>query len=89
MTGGAAFDTLERIRGRREGAWRPVALALAIVVAAVGLGHMRMRQIDARRASAPGLRVGLVQGNVGIDEKGDPGRAAAELALYQEQTRDL
>lgn len=41
--------------------------ALALLAAVLGYGWLRMAEIDARRQAAPGLRVGLVQGNIPME----------------------
>jgi apolipoprotein N-acyltransferase len=89
MTAGAAFDAVERRRSGAPGAAWPPLVAIGVVAAVIAGGRLRMGQIDARRAAAPKLRVGLVQGNVGIVEKSDPALDAAHLALHQTWTRDL
>jgi apolipoprotein N-acyltransferase len=83
MSSGAVFDA---IGGK---SWRSPAVAGLVVAAAVLLGYLRMHQIDARRAAGAKLRVGVVQANVGINEKGDPRFAAEQLRLHQGLTRDL
>jgi apolipoprotein N-acyltransferase len=49
----------------------PLAAAVAATAALVSWGLLRLPAIDAAMAAAPTLRVALVQGNVGIKEKGD------------------
>lgn len=51
--------------------WTPVAAALALTAAVAGYGAVRLPAIDAALAAAPPLRVALVQGNIGLEEKGD------------------
>ncbi|MDX2166636.1 MAG: apolipoprotein N-acyltransferase [Deltaproteobacteria bacterium] len=76
-------------RRGRDGAWQPgvVAAALLVVAAAALYGARRMAVVDDAVARAPGLRVGIVQGNLGVQEKGM--RAARDHARYLEQTRAL
>jgi apolipoprotein N-acyltransferase len=81
---GAAADL---VRDRR--AWRGLAVAGALLVADLGYGAARMHQADSRRATAPKVRAGLVQANVGILEKWDPAEFARLLRLHQDASADL
>src|SRR5262249_53933053 len=63
---GALYD-LAATRARR---WRPAAISAAVLGGALFFGHIRIKQMEARIAAAPHLKVGMVQGNVGFDEKG-------------------
>ena len=80
-------------RGRRAGlgrrAWRPVAVAAALVVVDLAYGAARIRQVDAARAAAPKVKTGLVQANVGILEKWDPHEFAQLLETHQRLSTDL
>jgi apolipoprotein N-acyltransferase len=79
---GGLYDALRRRR-------LAGCVALAVVLAAVfGYGTLRMSQTDARAAAAPELTVGMVQGNVGFDEKGyeHPELAERQLAEQQDQS---
>ena len=75
LVGGALFDVVSENSRRRRGL--PAAVAAGLVAAALGFGWLRMAQIDARRAQAPKLRVGLVQGNIAFD---GPAPLAADYA---------
>jgi apolipoprotein N-acyltransferase len=57
------------------------------VALAWGYGAARIHALEARMAAAPALRVGLVQGNLGVLEK--RGDAALVHRRYLEQTREL
>jgi apolipoprotein N-acyltransferase len=81
---GAAADFLRDRRARRG-----LAIAAALLVLDLGYGALRMHQADARRASAPHVRTGMVQANVGILEKWDPDEFARLLQLHQEASADL
>jgi apolipoprotein N-acyltransferase len=79
----------EAWRWRRPGArpvatWAAALLALALTAA---YGRLRVEQIDRLAAAAPALRVGLVQGNLGIQEKGRDARR--DHQRYLEETRAL
>lgn len=83
---GGVFDALfERERRRR---FIPLAGAAALLAVALIYGFVRMGQIDDRRAGAPGVMVGVVQPNIGFDEKGHRRRdlAAEQLRAQQLQT---
>src|SRR5688572_31847108 len=53
------WDQIEH-RGK---AWRGAAIVGGLVVATVGYGVWRIYDVDARRAAAPRIQVGLVQPN--------------------------
>jgi apolipoprotein N-acyltransferase len=68
---------------------RAAAIVIALVVANLGYGTLRLHQVDARRAAAPKVRTGLVQANVGIIEKWDPRAFARLLEMHQEKSAEL
>jgi apolipoprotein N-acyltransferase len=77
------------VRLTRTGDWKPIAAAIAFVaVLAVG-GVYRAGRIDALRADAPLLRVGVVQGNIGIERKGDRAFFRRNLDDYRRLSREL
>jgi len=81
---------LESWRWWRRERRRPTAtlgLAAAGVLFTVGYGWIRLRQIDAAVAAAPSLRVGVVQGNLGVHEKGT--QSVVDHRRYLEQTEAL
>ena len=83
----AAFATVTWIGGARS---RPVGVwvvTLAVGVAVVVYGRVRIAQMDAAVAAAPSLRVGLVQANLGLLEKRMQGVVTHEQHLAQ--TREL
>jgi len=92
---GAAADLVFASRRRRWSelfswsSWRGLALVGALIAADLGYGALRIHQADARRAAAPKVRTGLVQANVGIIEKWDPGEFARLLVLHQRASADL
>ncbi|HSP97788.1 MAG TPA: apolipoprotein N-acyltransferase [Candidatus Dormibacteraeota bacterium] len=63
------------------------AAAGAALVLACGYGRWRMADIDRVAAGAPTMRVGVVQGNLGVQEKGADARR--DHRRYLEQTRAL
>jgi len=62
---------------------RPISVAVVLAVAIWSYGVWRLPAIEQAMAKAPRLRVGLVQGNVGIEEKGDARFFTVNLAKYQ------
>jgi len=76
MVNGAIYDLIAE-RQRRLVSF---SIAAAVLIGALTYGHLRIRQIEARRAVAPKLRVGIVQSNIGFFSKGsDPARQLAGL----------
>ncbi|HEY2388993.1 MAG TPA: hypothetical protein VGK30_18715, partial [Candidatus Binatia bacterium] len=61
----------------------PLALAALLLVA----GTWRLGAVRAERASAPALRVGLVQGNISIEHKGNRAFFGRNLDAYREASR--
>jgi apolipoprotein N-acyltransferase len=54
---------------RRPKPWRLVAMQAALLAVAAGYGSVRIREVDRQTALAPKARVGLVQANMGLQEK--------------------
>ncbi len=71
----------ELIARRRVG---PLVAAATAVVAIVVYGAWRLPVVERAAASAPKARVALVQGNVGIKEKGDVRYFDVNLDKYQQ-----
>ncbi|MSP93254.1 MAG: apolipoprotein N-acyltransferase [Myxococcales bacterium] len=65
----ALADALGGLLDRRRPAWRFVGATLLAVGLAAGYGVVRIDQVDAAQRQAPTLRIGMVEGNVGIWEK--------------------
>lgn len=89
IVNGALYDALTTTSRRRRVA--TPALAAGIVAVALVFGVIRIHQVEATRASAPHIHVGLVQGNIPFDEKGYKRRdlAPRQLANLQEVSADL
>jgi apolipoprotein N-acyltransferase len=62
---------LEARLGGRPTPWRVVGLGAAAVALTLGYGAVHLREVRARMARAPKLRVGLVQGNVNQSVKNE------------------
>ena len=69
--------------------WRPAAAAAVVVLVALGYGQVRLHQVRARRAAAPKVKVGMVQANIGIVEKGRLQLAPKHLKIHQDLSADL
>jgi apolipoprotein N-acyltransferase len=67
----------------------PLAASATATVAVVLYGVVRLPAIDRAMAAAPTVRVGLVQGDVGIKEKGDVRYFDVNLEKYQQLSEDL
>jgi len=61
----------------------------ALLAATLSYGLLRIDAIDAKAAKAPKLKVGIVEGNVGIREKEDPEHVAANLLIHQRLSQKL
>ncbi|MGA2188856.1 MAG: apolipoprotein N-acyltransferase [Steroidobacteraceae bacterium] len=87
LVNGALYDLVSRHRAARAGA----LAAAALLGAALVFGAVRMRQVDARVAAAPQLKIGLVQPNFAYSADADFSREEAlrELAALQEQSQRL
>jgi apolipoprotein N-acyltransferase len=87
MVNGAIYD-VATTKGVR---WKPAAISAAILGGSLLFGHIRIKQMEARAASATHIKVGLVQGNVGFDEKGyeHPGLGAHQLGDLQRLSAEL
>jgi apolipoprotein N-acyltransferase len=70
--------------GAAPATWIAAAAALALTLA---YGRWRLSEIDGLAAAAPTMRVGIVQGNLGVQEKGADARR--DHRRYLEQTRAL
>jgi apolipoprotein N-acyltransferase len=83
----AALEGVRALCARRRPEAGALALAGIALVASLGYGAWRERQLERARAQAPALRVGLVQANLAVLEKR---REASRVHLdYLEETRAL
>ena len=71
----------ELVRRRRSA---PLVAAVAATLAVVVYGLLRLPTVERAIANAPSARIALVQGNVGIKEKGDVRYFDVNLDKYQE-----
>ncbi|MBK8480250.1 MAG: apolipoprotein N-acyltransferase [Proteobacteria bacterium] len=92
VSNGLLDDLLRRLRPGASGAkgsWRPQLAGAALLLAALAFGYLRLPQIEASRRRAPKLRIGAVQGNVGIVERLDSATAARHHAMHLAESRKL
>ena len=64
-------------------------LPIVTVVALVGFGAWRLTAVRAVRAAAPVLRVGVVQGNISIERKGDRAFFGRNMDAYHDASRAI
>jgi apolipoprotein N-acyltransferase len=80
---------------RREGskllppAMHPPILAALVIVLSLGYGVLRIHQVDNARAAAEKLKIGVVQANVGIQEKFVPGLREQQHELHLRLSQEL
>jgi apolipoprotein N-acyltransferase len=92
-TGAAALAVGRAIRhgtpAARHGSMRWVALPIAVVVGLLGYGYWRLTTVEALRQTAPALRVGMVQGNVSVEHKGQQAFFTRNLEDYRRLSREV
>lgn len=84
------FITLARVRmapapSALELRLLPSVVALLLIGGALGYGQLRMAAVDA--SLTPGLRVGLIQGNISQEAKWDPAMRQSTMERYEQLTR--
>ena len=89
LVNGMVIDIIDARREARAFPLRPLAAGAAAVVLVLSYGVLRMNQFDARWKEGPKVKVGLVQGNVGIIQKGRAGLAPKHLKMHHEVSREL
>lgn len=83
----AVLETWRWWRAERARPVWTVSLAALSLLSAWAYGRARVADLEHGAAARPALRVGIVQGNLGVLEKGN--EAAADHRRYLEQTREL
>jgi apolipoprotein N-acyltransferase len=68
---------------------KELAAAAGSIVVAVAWGSIRIAQVDALVREAPSVRVGIVQGNLSLREKGDLRFFETNVATYRDHTRRI
>jgi apolipoprotein N-acyltransferase len=87
---GLSVCVRESWRWFRGGRSRPTVLWLCALLATISAwiyGTVRIADVEANLVAAPKLRVGIVQGNLGVQEKGR--QSERDHRVYLEQTRAL
>jgi apolipoprotein N-acyltransferase len=83
VVNGAVYDVATE--GRRRA--RAALAAAGVLVGALAYGHVRIGQIERARAASPELAVGVVQPNLGFDQKGPERQRRAGRQLQDLQTQ--
>lgn len=68
---------------------RPAAAAAVTIIICLGYGEMRIHQVERARAAAEKVKVGIVQANIGINEKFVPGLREEQHALHVRLSQEL
>ena len=89
MFSGALFDLLLAWQDKKRLPVRRVAIAGGLVVFTVVYGFIQMSRYDAKIKKAPKVKIGVVQANLGIRQKGRAGFAMAQLALHHQLSKEL
>lgn len=83
----ALFDWIRRIRAARKHGTAPtptiVYATIALLVLVEMYGVLRIRSVEAAQTSLPTLRVGLVEGDIEIEDKWNPRLYEKNLFTYQ------
>jgi apolipoprotein N-acyltransferase len=83
-------EACARVRGEAVVGLRSAsALTVVLVAAALGYGFWRMGAVEQAFASAPELKVGIVQGNIPQEEKWAEEKALANLHKLRQASREL
>jgi len=89
LTAGIAAAAIAAARrGDRRALVRRAAIAFALPIATWAWGAARIRAVDAERAAAPTIRVGLVEPSIGATERWDARQASTILSGLTSLTRD-
>lgn len=86
LVGAVGCGLIEGMRTRRRAA---LAFSVLGFVLPTAYGLVRIPQVRKAREEAPLLRVGVIQPNIGIEEKHDPRLHVAQLKLLRAMTREL
>lgn len=89
LCNGALWDAWYCWRKSMALPMKRLALAAGILCFAFGYGLVRINQVERARKVAPKVKVGVVQANIGIEEKWVPNLAAEQLAVHQAESRKL
>jgi apolipoprotein N-acyltransferase len=89
IANGLLFDVVTSRLEKHPLPLRSAVAAAAVLLAALGYGQLRIHEIDARRAAARKVKIGLVQANIGIVEKGRRRFAKKHHELHLRETLAL
>jgi apolipoprotein N-acyltransferase len=90
MFNGVVYDMGKAWMQGKALPWKTAAIpAAAVLAGTLVFGQIRIHQVSAARQKAPRIKIGVVQGNVGIDVKGQPGFQRRQLQLHRELSRQL
>ncbi len=89
LSNSAIFELLLAWRTHQRLPWRHAAGAAAVLAAALIYGQVRLHQVRKAMRSAPKVKVGIVQANIGIKLKGAPGFRRKQLEIHRELSRFL
>ena len=87
VVNGAIYDVLTAKTKRQRVLY--AGSAAGVLAICLGYGIVRMHQVDDQRAAAPSLQVGIVQGNIAFDDKGDRSKARQQLKELQQTSASL
>lgn len=83
----ALFDWIRRIRAARQFGTRPtpaiVYLTITLFILVEAYGVLRIRSVEAAQSDLPRLRIGLVEGDIEIEDKWNPNLYDKNLYTYQ------
>ncbi|MCC6764184.1 MAG: apolipoprotein N-acyltransferase [Deltaproteobacteria bacterium] len=77
------------VRFLRAREFAPLAAALGALVVLALAGGARVHHVEALREAAPAIRVGIVQGNIGVERKGDRAYFRRNLDEYRRLSWEL
>jgi apolipoprotein N-acyltransferase len=86
---GMVYDVLASRRAGLTWPKRELLVGSCVLIAALVYGVIRIGQIRARWQNGPKVKMGLVQANIGIVEKGRAALAATHLRIHHEESRKL
>jgi len=86
---GVAFDVVAAWLKGECLPWKSSVAGLALIALALGYGALRIHQVDNDRVAAPKLKIGTVQGNVGIVEKGAAALAPSHHEMHLQISKEL
>ncbi|MCC6749772.1 MAG: apolipoprotein N-acyltransferase [Deltaproteobacteria bacterium] len=89
LANGMLYDLLQARLTRSTWPLRPLAIGSALLLLSFGYGALRVHQVRAQRAAAPKVKVGVVQANIGIVQKGRAELTVLHHALHLRESHKL